>query len=85
MNYIDAQNVRLAAFSIVGQAQMWWESKERELTASEKVIMWESFLQEMQVKFIPAVVKDRKVVEFTNLVQGAMLVITYETKFEELS
>lgn len=76
MNYIDAQNVRLAAFSIVGQAQMWWESKERELTASGKVITWESFLQEMQVKFIPAVVKDRKVVEFTNLVQGAMLVTT---------
>lgn len=39
----------------------------------------------MQVKYIPLVVKDRKAVKFTNLVQGSMSITTYETKFEELS
>lgn len=75
----------MVAFSMFGQAQVWWESKERELTVAIKAITWELFLQEMQDKYVLSVIKDRKAVEFTNLVQGAMIVTEYETKFEELS
>lgn len=36
-------------------------------------------------RFLCSVVRDRKAYEFSNLVQGSMSVIEYDTKFEEQS
>lgn len=68
-----------------GQAQIWRESKERDLATLCVIIAWVMFLKEMQNQYIPSVVKDRKATEFANLVQGSMMVTKYDTKFEELS
>lgn len=42
------------------------------------------FLNELQNKYVSSVVKDKKAIEFTNLVQGSMTITEYDTKFEEL-
>lgn len=68
-----------------GQAQVWRNSKERELTASGEVITWDMFLKEMQDKYVSSIVEDIKDAEFENLVQGSMTVTKHDTKFEELS
>lgn len=72
----------MEAFSMHGQAQIWWGSKGRELTTSGEVITRDMFFKKMQNNYIPTIVKDRKAFIFYNLVQGIMTVIDYESKFE---
>lgn len=67
-----------------GQAQVWWESNEREVMAPWEIITWDMFLEELENKCISSVVKDKRAIEFTNLVQGSMTIIEYDTEFEEL-
>ncbi|MCI60886.1 GRAS family transcription factor, partial [Trifolium medium] len=43
------------------------------------------FKREFWVKYFPAEVRNRKVVEFLELKQGNMTVAEYATKFESLS
>lgn len=63
MNCTTAQKVRLTAFSMHGQGQIWWESKKRELTTPNEVFSWDVFIEEMQNKYISTVVKDKKKVQ----------------------
>lgn len=48
-------------------------------------ITWEAFLVAFRKKYFPENVRERKEVEFMELVKGLMSVTQYETKFTELS
>ena len=48
-------------------------------------INWEKFKEVFNGTYFPGMVKDRKVREFSDLVQGAMIVDEYAAKFVELS
>ena len=48
-------------------------------------ITWEKFKEVFNGTYFPDVVRDRKAREFSDLVQGAMTVEEYTTKFVELS
>ncbi|MCI85924.1 hypothetical protein A2U01_0107203, partial [Trifolium medium] len=63
----------------------WWKNARQRLGAGGVVITWEMFKREFWVKYFPADVRNRKVVEFLELKQGNMTVAEYATKFEALS
>ena len=48
-------------------------------------ITWEKFKEVFNGTYFPNMVRDRKVREFFDLVQGAMIVDKYAAKFVELS
>ena len=74
--------------SLLGFADRWWSSIEpllRTKLGRDTPITWEKFKEVFNRTYIPDVVRDRKVREFFDLVQGAMIVDKYAAKFVELS
>ena len=84
----DTQKVLYATFSLQGFVERWWSSTEQLLRMElgrDTLITWEKFKEVFNRTYIPDVVRDRKVREFFDLVQGAMTVEEYAAKFVELS
>ncbi|MCI62518.1 hypothetical protein A2U01_0083775, partial [Trifolium medium] len=66
------------------EANHWWKNARQRLGAGGAVVTWERFKREFLIKYIPADVRNRKVVEFMELKQGNMYVADYAAKFESL-
>ncbi|MCI65749.1 hypothetical protein A2U01_0087007, partial [Trifolium medium] len=62
-----------------------WKNARQRIGAGGIVITWEMFKRELWVKYFPADVRNRKVVEFLELKHGNMTVAEYAVKFESLS
>ena len=76
----DATWIRLAAFQLEGEAQIWWKwaRTSRDLEA----MTWAEFQELFMGTYFLEVAKARK---FLELKQGAMTVMDYVTKFIELA
>ena len=76
----DATRIRLAAFQLEGEAQIWWKwaRTSRDLEA----MTWAEFQELFMGKYFPEIAKAR---EFLELKQGAMTVMDYVTRFTELA
>lgn len=48
-------------------------------------ITWHIFTDRFKKQFISECVRDLKAFEFSNLVQGDMIMVQYDTKFHELA
>ncbi|MCI50615.1 hypothetical protein A2U01_0071859, partial [Trifolium medium] len=60
------------------------KNAKQRIGAGGVVITWEMFKSEFLMKYFPADVKNKKVVEFMGLKQGNMSVAKYAAKFESL-
>ncbi|MCI33548.1 hypothetical protein A2U01_0054765, partial [Trifolium medium] len=76
--------VTLGAYVLREEANHWWKNARQRLGAGGAVITWERFMREFLIKYFPADVRNRKVVEFMELKQGSMSVAEYAAKFESL-
>ena len=76
----DATRIRLAAFQLDGEAQVWWKwaRTSRDLEA----MTWAEFQELFMGKHFPEIAKAQ---EFLELKQGAMTVMDYVTRFTELA
>ena len=76
----NATRIRLAAFQLEGEAQIWWRwaRTSRDL----KVMTWTEFQELFMGKYFPETAKAQ---EFLELKQGAMTVMDYATRFTELA
>ena len=76
----DATRIRLAAFQLEGEAQVWWKwaRTSRDLEA----MTWAEFQELFIGKYFPEIAKAQ---EFLELKQGAMTVMDYVTRFTELA
>ena len=76
----DATRIRLAAFQLEGEAQIWWKwaSTSRNLEA----MRWAEFQELFMGTYFPETAKTQK---FLEPKQGAMTVIDYVTRFTELA
>lgn len=81
----DVEKVTLATLSMEGEAQIWWEAKERRYLAHNQHVSWEMFKANLSKQFIPKVVRDQKPVDCVHLVHGNVTVEEHESKFTELS
>ena len=78
----DTTRIRLAAFQLEGEAQVWWkwERTSRDLEA----MIWAEFQELFMGKYFPVTARHAKAQEFLELKQGAMTVMDYVTRFTEL-
>ena len=79
----DATQIRLAAFQLEGEAQVWWRwaRASRDLVA----LTWAEFQELFMGKYFPETAKHAKAQEFLELRQGAMTVMDYLARFTELA
>ena len=79
----DMTKIRLAAFQLEGEAQVWWNwaKTSRDLEA----MTWAEFHDLFMGKYFPATTRYAKDQEFLELKQGVMTVIEYVARFTELS
>lgn len=82
----DAHRVSCATFQLTGDADYWWESHKRTITAERlAAFTWNDFKQDVMQKYIPNCYRERKENEFLHLRQGNMTVDEYDRKFNQLS
>ena len=74
--------IRLAAFQLQGEAQVWWnwEKTSKDLEARN----WEEFHDLFMGKYFPDATRHAKAHEFVELKHGMMTVMEYVSRFTEL-
>ena len=79
----DTTMVRLAAFQLEGEAQVWWRwaKTSRDL----EVMTWADFQELFMGKYLPDTARHAKAQKFLELKQGTLTVMEYVAKFTELA
>ena len=79
----DTTRIRLAAFQLEGEAQIWWNwaKTSRDLEA----MTWAEFQELFMGKYFPDTACHAKAQEFLELKQGTMTVMDYVARFTELA
>ena len=79
----DKIRIRLAAFQLEGEAQVWWNwaKTSRDLEA----MTWAEFHDLFMGKYFPDTARHVKAQEFLELKQGTITVIEYVARFTELA
>ena len=79
----DATRIRLDAFQLEGEAQVWWKwaRTSRDLEA----MTWTEFQELFMGKYFPDTARHAKAQEFLELKQGMMTVMEYVARFIELA
>ena len=78
-----ATRIRLAAFQLEGEAQVWWNWAKtfRDLEA----MTWVEFHDLFMGKYFPDTARHAKAQEFLELKQGTMTVLEYVARFTDLA
>ena len=79
----DTTRIRLAAFQLEGEAQVWWRwaRTSRDL----EVMTWAEFQELFMGKYFPETARHAKAQEFLELKQGATTVMDYMARFTKLA
>ena len=79
----DTTRIRLAAFQLEGEAQVWWNwaKTSRDL----KAMTWAEFQELFMGKYFPDTTRHAKGQKFLELKQGTMTVMDYVARFTELA
>ncbi|KAL2226650.1 UNVERIFIED_CONTAM: hypothetical protein Sindi_2023700, partial [Sesamum indicum] len=81
---IDQNRLKYVVSLFVGNALIWWRSLKRGYELRE--ITWAEFQKELSDKYRPKMYRDKKRIEFLNLVQGDdQTVAEYELLFAALA
>ena len=79
----DTTRIRLAAFQLEGEAQVWWNwvKTSRDL----EVMTWTKFHDIFMGKYFPDNARHTKAQEFLELKQGTMTLLEYVARITELA
>ena len=79
----DMTRIRLAAFQLEGEAQVWWNwaKTSRDL----EVMTWTKFQELFMGKYFPDTARHTKAQEFLEMKQGTMTMMDYMARFMELA
>ncbi|KAL0290007.1 UNVERIFIED_CONTAM: hypothetical protein Scaly_2686300 [Sesamum calycinum] len=81
---VDQNRLKYIVSLFVGNALIWWRSLKRAYEPRE--ITWAEFQREFDDKYRPKMYRDKKRMEFLNLVQGdEQTVAEYELRFAALA
>ena len=78
-----ATRIRLAAFQLEGEAQVWW--KWARISRDLEAMTWAEFQELFMGKYFPDTARHAKAQEFLKLKQGVMMVMDYVARFTELA
>ena len=79
----DATRIRLAAFQLEGEVQVWWKWARTSRDLGE--MTWAEFQDMFMGKYFPDTARHAKSQEFLDLKQGMMTVMDYVARFTELA
>ena len=79
----DVTRIRLAAFQLEGEAQVWW--KWARTSRDLEVMTWAEFQELFMGKYFPETARHAKAQQFLELKQGAMTMMDYVDRFTELA
>ena len=79
----DVTKIRLAAFQLEGEAQVWW--KWARTSIDLEAMTWAEFQELFMGKYFPYTARHAKAQEFLELKQGTMTVMDYVARFPELA
>ena len=79
----DAIKIRLAAFQLYSESQVWWDWVKTSRDLEEMI--WAEFHELFMSKYFPATARHSKAREFLKLKQGMMIVMEYVAKFTEIA
>ena len=79
----DATRIKLAAFQLEGEAQVWW--KWARTSRDLEVMTWAEFQELFMGKYFLDTSRHAKAQEFLELKQGVMTVVDYEARFTEVA
>ena len=68
------QKVSLIASMLREVAKTWWKSVSDTISKMPEVVIWETFKQQFQRKFVPEHVRQKKEAEFLHLKQGQLTI-----------
>ena len=80
----EEQKVPFGTYTLVEEAEYWWENTRQRLEAKDQAMTWGAFKEVFLEKYFPEDVRNKKEMEFLELKQGSMTVAEYSAKFEEL-
>ena len=77
----DATKIRLVAFQLEGESQVWWDwiKTSRDLEA----MTWAEFYELFMNNYFSTTARHAKAWEFLELKEGSMTVMEYVAKFTE--
>ena len=79
----DATRIRLVAFQLEGEAQVWWNWVRT--SRDPEAMTWTEFQELFMGKYFPDTARHAKAQEFLQLKQGTMTVMDYVARFIELA
>ena len=79
----DAAKIRLAAFQLEGESQVWWDWVKT--SKGLEAMTWTEFHGLFMGKYFPTTTRHAKAQEFLELRQGTMTVMEYVARFIELA
>ena len=79
----DATRIRLAAFQLEGEAQVWW--RWARTSGDLEAMTWAEFQELFMGKYFPDTARHVKAREFVELKQGVTTVMDYVARFTELA
>ena len=79
----DTTRIRLAAFQLEGEAQVWW--RWARTSKNLEAMTWAEFQELFMGKYFSETAKHAKAQEFLELKQGATIVMDYVARFTELA
>ena len=79
----DTTRIRLPAFQLEGEAQIWWNWANTSRDLEE--MTWTEFQELFMGKYFPDIARHPKAQEFLELKQGTMTAMDYMARFTELA
>ena len=79
----DVTRIRLAAFQLEGEAQVWWKWERTSIDI--EAMTWAEFQESFMGKYFPDTARHAKSQEFLELKQGTMTVMNYVARITELA
>ncbi|XP_006586470.1 uncharacterized protein [Glycine max] len=80
----EGQKVAFGTYTLVEEAEYWWENTHQCLEAESQDVTWDVFKRVFLEKYFPEDVRNKKEMELLELKLGNMTVAKYAAKFEEL-
>jgi len=84
MACLEGQKVAFGTYTLMEEAEYWWENTHQCLDAKGQDVTWDVFKKVFLEKYFPEDVRNKKEMEFLELKQGNMTIVEYAAKFEEL-
>ncbi|XP_028216535.1 uncharacterized protein LOC114398550 [Glycine soja] len=80
----EGQKVAFGTYSLVEEAEYWWENTRQCLEVEGQDVTWDVFERVFLEKYFPEDVRNKKEMEFLELKKGNLIVAEYVANFEEL-